>query len=67
MIFISLYVLEEMFGWFYGEIIYWILMYGMVMFYDEIGEELIWVVMYVFDLLREKYLGFYRMIEYVLL
>lgn len=67
MIFISLYVLEEMFGWFYGEIIYWILMYGMVMFYDEIGEELIWVVMYVFDLLREKYLGFYRMMEYVLL
>lgn len=56
-----------MFGWFYGEIIYWILMYGMVMFYDEIGEELIWVVMYVFDLLREKYLGFYRMMEYVLL
>ncbi|XP_062615065.1 protein fem-1 homolog A-like [Saccostrea cucullata] len=62
----SLIVLEKILGKTHGETIHQILMYGTTLSYDEIGEDSTRIILYAFDLLREKHSGLHRMTEYAL-
>lgn len=62
----SFVALERILGRTHGETIHRILMYGTALSYDEIGEESTRMIMYAYDLLREKHLVLHRMTEYAL-
>ncbi|XP_061172711.1 protein fem-1 homolog C-like [Saccostrea echinata] len=62
----SLIVLEKILGKTHGETIHQILMYGTALSYDEIGEDSTRIILYAYDLLREKHSGLHRMTEYAL-
>jgi ankyrin repeat protein len=62
----SLVTLERILGRTHGETIHRILMYGTALSYDEIGEESTRIIMYAYDLLREKHPVLHRMTEYAL-